>query len=334
MSGKPDRGCLRGSLGYFERELGNRPIPNGPDPAHDKRAVTNRIQTLLSRGEELSWPNAIADSAPFYSFSVTGGNEVNAQLTARPVGQVIAAIQALDLETVKIRVMDPVRGEGWTREYADSIEVAYKTYLTMLAKYPDDAEDILLSEDVDEFWHTHILQTVKYSEDCQEVFGNYLHHAPHIGEFTSADIEEREVQAEKTRRLYEREFGGGQDAAWSGDVIKAKTAAATGARILATNAAASGARIQATNAAASGARIRAANAAASGARIRAANDAGLGVPMPPAWGGPRASRAPRAPARRNAPRHRAPLAHRRHRRRADARAERREGRNRRPACSS
>ncbi len=239
--------------------------------------MTNRIQTLLSRGEELSWPNAIADSAPFYSFSVTGGNEVKAQLTARPVGQVTAAIQALDLETVKIRVMDPVRGEGWTREYADSIEVAYKTYLTMLAKYPDDAEDILLSEDVDEFWHTHILQTIKYSEDCQEVFGNYLHHAPHIGEFTSADVEEREVQAEKTRRLYEREFGGGQDAAWSGDVIKAETAAASGARIQGTKAAASGARIQATNAAASGARIQATTAAASGARIRATNAAASGA---------------------------------------------------------
>jgi hypothetical protein len=239
--------------------------------------MTNRIQTLLSRGEELSWPNAIADSAPFNSLSATGDKKMNAQLTTRPVQQVIAAIQALDLETVKIRVMDPVRGEGWTREYADSIEVAYKTYLTMLAKYPDAAEDILLSEDVDEFWHTHILQTIKYSEDCQEVFGNYLHHAPHIGEFTSADIEEREVQAEKTRRLYEREFGGGQDAAWSGDVIKADTAAASGARIQGTKAAASGARIQATNAAASGARIHATNAAASGARIRATNAAASGA---------------------------------------------------------
>jgi hypothetical protein len=202
---------------------------------------------------------------------------MNAQLTTRPMQEVIAAIQALDLETVKIRMMDPVRGEGWTREYADSIELAYRTYLTMLVKYPDDAEDILLSEDTDEFWHTHILQTIKYAEDCQEVFGNFLHHAPHIGEFTSADIEEREVQAEKTRRLYEREFGAGQDAAWSGDVIKAENAAASGARIRATNAAASGARIQATNAAASGARIRATNAAASGARIRATNAAASGA---------------------------------------------------------
>ena len=202
---------------------------------------------------------------------------MEARLTTRPVPQVIAAIQALDLETVKIRVMDPVRGEGWTREYADSIELAYKTYLTMLAKYPEDTEDILLSEDVDEFWHTHILQTIKYSDDCQEVFGNFLHHAPHIGDFTPADIAEREVQAEKTRRLYEHEYGAGQDAAWFGDVIKAETAAASGARIQAMKAAASGARIQATKAAASGARIQATKAAASGARIQATKAAASGA---------------------------------------------------------
>src|ERR1043165_2805961 len=90
---------------------------------------------------------------------------MQARLTTRPQHEVIAAIQALDLESVKLRVMDAELGEGWTREYAESIEVAYRTYLTMLVKYPDDAEDILLSKDVDEFWHTHILQTRKYRSE-------------------------------------------------------------------------------------------------------------------------------------------------------------------------
>src|SRR4051794_27982451 len=84
------------------------------------------------------------------------------QLTNKPTELVIKAIQALDLESVKVRVMDPELGEGWTREHADSIERAYKTYLTMLTKHPEHTEDILLSKDVDEFWHTHILQTIKY----------------------------------------------------------------------------------------------------------------------------------------------------------------------------
>src|SRR5882672_3480834 len=144
------------------------------------------------------------------------------QLMNRPVEQVIASIRSLDLESVKIRLMDPELGEGWTREYAEGIEQGYRNYLTMLAKYQDDAEDILLSKDVDEFWHTHILQTIKYTEDCETVFGKYLHHAPHIGEVTAADIEKRIALAEKTRRLYQREFGGAQDynAAWAGIPVR------------------------------------------------------------------------------------------------------------------
>ena len=118
---------------------------------------------------------------------------MQSKVTTRPAEQVISAIQGLDLESVKLRVMDPELGEGWTREYADSIEIAYKNYLTMLVKYQDDAENILLAEDVDEFWHTHILQTIKYTEDCRNTFGNFLHHEPHVGERTAADLEKRDA---------------------------------------------------------------------------------------------------------------------------------------------
>src|SRR2546422_5244736 len=94
------------------------------------------------------------------------------KLTDRPVEQVIAAIHALDLESVKIRMMDPELGEGWTREYAEGIEQGYRNYLTMLVKHPEDAEDLVVSKDVDKFWHTHILHTMKYTEDCEGVFGH------------------------------------------------------------------------------------------------------------------------------------------------------------------
>ena len=209
---------------------------------------------------------------------------MQARVTTKPEQEVIAAIHALDLGSVKLRVMDPKLGEGWTREYADSIEAAYKNYLTMVVKYQDDAEDILLSEDVDEFWHTHILQTMRYADDCQSVFGKFLHHEPHVGEVTAADHEKRAAMAEKTRQLYQREFGSMQDAeaAWAGDVIKAENAAMSaafvGQSIMAENAAMSaafvGAGIRAENAAMSaafiGKGIRAENAAMSAAFIGSA----------------------------------------------------------------
>ena len=202
---------------------------------------------------------------------------MQARLTTKPVEEVIAAIQALDLDSVKTRVMDAELGEGWSREYADSIEVAYKTYLTMLVKYPEEAEDILLAEDVDEFWHTHILQTRKYSDDCQRVFGNYLHHEPHVGEVTAADLDRRAAQAEKTRNLYEREFSAAPGHAWSGMSASAETAAFSGASIRGEQAAFSGASIEAAKSAFSGASIKAQRAAFSGASIQAAKAAFSGA---------------------------------------------------------
>jgi len=206
---------------------------------------------------------------------------MHTKLTNHPIEQVIAAIQALDLEPVKLRVMDPKLGEGWSREYAESIEQAYKNYLTMLAKYPDDAEEILLAENVDEFWHTHILQTIKYTEDCEAVFGKYLHHNPHIGEVTQADMEKRAALAEKTRRLYQQEFGNAQnyEAAWSGNVVAVQDATYSGAPIRVESAAYSGATIRPENAAYSGATIKAENAAYSGASIKAENAAYSGATM-------------------------------------------------------
>jgi len=197
------------------------------------------------------------------------------RLTTRPVEQVISAIQALDLESVKVRAMDIELGEGWSREYADSIEAAYKNYLTMLVKYPDDAEDILLSEDVDEFWHTHILQTRKYTEDCQHVFGNFLHHEPHVGEVTAADLRKRTALAEKTRHLYQQEFGSTENAdiAWSGAAAQAREAAFSAAAIQPKTAAFSAASIRPQNAAFSAATIQPENAAFSAASVRAENAA-------------------------------------------------------------
>ncbi len=192
------------------------------------------------------------------------------RITDQPVEQALAAIQALDLESVKLRITDPKLGEGWTRAHADSIEIAFKNYLTMLVKYQDDAEDILLSEDVDEFWHTYILQTIKYTDDCEAAFGKYLHHTPHIGEVTEADVERRTGQAEKTRRLYQNEFGSERDsnAAWLGTPMDLNNAAMSGAAIRVKGAAMSGAAVRAESAAMSGAAIRGESAAMSGAAIR------------------------------------------------------------------
>jgi hypothetical protein len=203
-------------------------------------------------------------------------DEMKASWTSRPTEQVLAAIQALDVEPVKVRMMDPVRGEGWTREHADAVEITYKNFLSMLVKHPEHAEEIAMSEDTDEFWHTHILQTRKYAEDCQEMFGTYLHHSPHLEEITPEYEASRAASAEKTHQLYAQEFGAAMNEAWNGN-IEAPEAAYSGASIKASKAAYSGATVKAPTAAYSGASIKTSKAAYSGASIKASNAAYSGA---------------------------------------------------------
>ena len=123
----------------------------------------------------------------------------------KPVEHVVAAIQALDLDPIKLKLMDPEEGQGWSREHADRMELAYKRFLTLLVKFPD--ETIAPTKDVDKFWHGHILDTMKYAEDCENVFGYYLHHFPYFGMRSEQDAADLRAAAARMHAIYEREFG-------------------------------------------------------------------------------------------------------------------------------
>jgi hypothetical protein len=60
-------------------------------------------------------------------------------------------------------------------------------------------------DDLDQFWHQHILDTAKYSSDCQTLFGKIIHHNPHV----VRGSEQENESVEKTRRLYARTFQSG-----------------------------------------------------------------------------------------------------------------------------
>lgn len=123
----------------------------------------------------------------------------------RTIEQITSAIQALDLEPIKFKLMDKREGCGWTREQADHHELEYKRFLTLLAKYP--GELIAPSTTVDKFWHGHILDTMKYAEDCERVFGYFLHHFPYFGMRGDEDAANLAAAAVNMKRLYEQEFG-------------------------------------------------------------------------------------------------------------------------------
>ncbi|RZI43762.1 hypothetical protein EGT07_08320 [Herbaspirillum sp. HC18] len=119
--------------------------------------------------------------------------------------QMVEAVFALDLDPIKFKLMDKKEGYGWSREEADRRELEYKRFLALVAKYPDDV--IAPDTDVDKFWHGHILDTMKYAEDCRNVFGYFLHHFPYFGMRDAEDATNLAEAATNTRRLYEQEFG-------------------------------------------------------------------------------------------------------------------------------
>ncbi len=214
------------------------------------------------------------------------------KLTKLPVEQVIAAIQSLDLDPIKLKLMNPEEGHGWSREYADSMEVAYKRFLTLSVTHPE--ETLAPSKDVDRFWHGHILDTLKYAEDCEKVFGYFLHHFPYFGMRGDEDAANLAAAAERTRELYHQQFGSSenkgaawcgaaikQNAAWCGATIEPQSAAWCGAAIAPRSAAWCGAAIKPQGAAWCGAAAKPQNAAWCGAAIKAESAAWCGAAIKP-----------------------------------------------------
>ena len=116
-----------------------------------------------------------------------------------------AMIAALDLDPIKVKLMHAQSGEGWSREKADAVELEYRRFLFLMKKFPEAASAPLF--DVDTFWHYHILDTLKYMEDCDAVFGHYLHHFPYLGLRGEDDEAAHELAGERMKELYEQTFG-------------------------------------------------------------------------------------------------------------------------------
>jgi hypothetical protein len=115
------------------------------------------------------------------------------------------AIDELDLDPIKVKLMHRESGEGWTLEYANQMEVEYRRFLYLTKAYP--GESIAPLFDVDTFWHYHILDTMKYAEDCDSVFGYFLHHYPYLGLGREEDDGQHQRVGDRMKELYQQTFG-------------------------------------------------------------------------------------------------------------------------------
>lgn len=100
-----------------------------------------------------------------------------------------------------------VRKEHWLQEEAEQACLQYRRYLILVAKYHDQYPELPPSEDIDQFWHMHILDTTRYGKDCESIFGFFLHHYPYLGMDGKTTENDVDHAFANTTRLYYQEFG-------------------------------------------------------------------------------------------------------------------------------
>lgn len=118
---------------------------------------------------------------------------VQAELTAK--------VNALALDSVEFRILSQ---ERWTEERTANAERHYRDFLILAGLKP--GQSMVPLGDVDTFWHYHILDTMKYAQDCMSVLGYFLHHNPNFGR-NPEDQNSLAEATDQTRNLYAEVFG-------------------------------------------------------------------------------------------------------------------------------
>ncbi len=113
--------------------------------------------------------------------------------------------EELNLAAIRGKLADPEEGRGHSRAHLELMEQEYRRYLALRLAHPD--EDIVPCKLVDELWHAHILDTLAYHEDCDRIFGRYLHHFPYFGMRGEQDAQDLLDAYDSTLERYRVAFG-------------------------------------------------------------------------------------------------------------------------------
>lgn len=94
---------------------------------------------------------------------------------------------------------------SWSDSLCDFAECEYRKLLSLKKWYPKLS--FVPSKLVDKFWHEHILDTQSYADDCNAVFGYFVHHYPYFGIYGDDDQKSLQAAFDETVLLYEKHFG-------------------------------------------------------------------------------------------------------------------------------
>ena len=118
-------------------------------------------------------------------------------------GEQFASINSLNLDKLKWKLSKSTEAT-WTEDLIDFAEEEYKKFLFLKLIYPKVA--LVPNKLVDKFWHEHILDTKAYQQDCEALFGYFIHHYPYFGIYGDDDQRSLQNAFDETIALYEKHF--------------------------------------------------------------------------------------------------------------------------------
>lgn len=125
-------------------------------------------------------------------------------ISSQTVSLAMEKVNVLDFSPInqKLRTVDE---SFWTNENLQIAEDLYKKFLVL--RLLDKDAILVPTETIDEYWHQHILDTRKYQADCNQLFGDMLHHDPYFGIKDEVDKQMNLQAFENTKKLWQETFG-------------------------------------------------------------------------------------------------------------------------------
>jgi hypothetical protein len=117
----------------------------------------------------------------------------------------LSQLNQIDFEPIAYKLMYPEDGNAWTIEKITHEIQQYRRFLWLNHLYPQ--RTIVPSQAIDRVWHTHILDTAKYREDCQTLFGKFMDHWPYFGMGDTAARQSLDDAFSETQDLWQKNFG-------------------------------------------------------------------------------------------------------------------------------
>jgi hypothetical protein len=126
--------------------------------------------------------------------------------TTQPsISAFLSRLNQIDFGPIAYKLMHPAHGKAWTLEQTAHEIQQYRRFLWLIHRYPQCI--IVPSQNIDDVLHQHVLDTLKYAQDCQTLFGEFKHHWPYHGTGDTADRQFADDAFSETQRLWVKHFG-------------------------------------------------------------------------------------------------------------------------------